>query len=53
MRRTKHCKSMMNHRRMWRTDRGPCEVDGYEVEVGDDSHADEEEEASQVDDGST
>jgi len=44
---------MMDQRRMWRTDLGPSDVDGYEGEDGDDADADEEEEASQADDGST
>jgi hypothetical protein len=52
IRRKKHCKSMMNQRRMWRTDLGPTDVDWYEGEDGDDVDADEEEEASQGDDGS-
>jgi hypothetical protein len=52
MRRKKHGKSMMDQRRMWRTDRGPSDVNGYEGEDGDDADADEEEEASQADDGS-
>jgi hypothetical protein len=40
---------------MWRIDLGPSDVDGYEGEDGDhaDADADEEEDASQVDDGST
>jgi hypothetical protein len=38
---------------MRRTDLGPSDVDGYEVEDGDDADADEEEEASQAADGST
>jgi hypothetical protein len=38
---------------MWRTDLGPSDVDRYEGEDGDDADADEEEEASQPDDGST
>ena len=53
MRRKNHRKSMMDQRRMWRTDLGPSDVDGYEGEDGDDADADEEEEASQADDGST
>jgi hypothetical protein len=53
MRRKKHRKSMMDQRRMWRTDLGPSDVNGYEGEDGDDADADEEEEASQADDGST
>jgi len=45
---------------MWRTegivsrfDLGTSDVDGYECEHGDDVDADEEEYASQADDGST
>jgi hypothetical protein len=53
MRRKKHRKPMMDQRRMWKTDLGPSDVDGYEGEDGDDADADEEEEASQADDGST
>jgi hypothetical protein len=53
IRRKNHRKSMMNQRRMCRTDLGHCDVDGYEGEDGDDADADEEEEASQADDGST
>jgi hypothetical protein len=53
MRRKKHRKSMIDHHRMWRTDLGPSDVNGYESADGDDADADEEEEASQVDDGST
>jgi hypothetical protein len=39
---------------MWRTILGPSDVDGYAGEDGDDADADadEENEASQVDDGS-
>jgi hypothetical protein len=53
MRRKKHCMPMMDQRRMWRTDLGPSDVDGYEGEDGDDADVDEEEAASQADDGST
>jgi len=53
MRRKHHPKLMMDQRRMWRTDLGPSDVDGYEGEDGDDADADEEKEASQVNDGST
>jgi len=53
MSRKKHRKPMMDQRRMWSTDLGPSDVDGYEGEDGDDVDADEEEEASQADDGST
>ena len=40
---------------MWRTDLGPSVVDGYEGEDGNNADADanEEEEASQLNDGST
>jgi hypothetical protein len=44
---------MMDQQRMWRTYLGPCDVDGYEGEDGDDANVDEEEEASQADNGST
>jgi hypothetical protein len=53
MRRKNHCKPIMDQCRMWRTDLGPSDVDGYEEEDGDDADADEEEEALQADDGST
>jgi hypothetical protein len=55
MRRKTHRKSMMDQRRIWMTDLGPSDVNGYEGEDGDDADADadEEEDASQVDDGST
>jgi hypothetical protein len=53
MRRQIHHKPMMDQRKMLRNDLGPRDVDGYEGEDGDDVDADEEEEASQVDDGST
>jgi hypothetical protein len=52
MRRKKNHKPMMDQRRMWWTDLGPGDVDGYEGEEGDDADADEEAEASQADDGS-
>jgi hypothetical protein len=38
---------------MWRTDQGPSDVDVYEVKDGGDADPDEEEEASQADNGST
>jgi hypothetical protein len=38
---------------MWRTDLRPSDVDRYEGKDGDDADADEEEEASQANDGST
>jgi hypothetical protein len=50
MRRKKHRKPMMYQCRMWRTE-GTNNVDGYEGEAGD--NVDEEEEASQADNGST
>jgi hypothetical protein len=53
MRRQNHSKSMMEQRRMWRTDLGPSDVDGYEGEDGDDENADEEEEALPANHGST
>jgi len=52
IRRKKHHKSMMDQRRMWRIDLGSSDVNRYEGEDGDDANADEEEEASQADDGS-
>jgi len=52
MRRHNHCKPMMDHRRMCRTDLGPTHVDGYEGEDGEYADADEEEETSDADDGS-
>jgi hypothetical protein len=51
MRRKKHLKSMMDQRRLWRSDLGPSDVDGYEGEHGYDADADEVEEALQADDG--
>ena len=53
MRKNNHRKSMLDHCRMWRTDLGPSDVDGYDGEDGGDADADEEEEALQADDGST
>ena len=52
-RRKKNCKPMIDQRRLWRTDLGTSDVDGYECEDGDDADTDAEEEASQADDGST
>jgi hypothetical protein len=46
MRREKHCKPIMDQRRIWSTDLGPSDIAGYEGEDGDDVDADEEEEAS-------
>jgi hypothetical protein len=48
----KYHQSMMDQRRMWRTDLRPSDVDGYEGEDGDDADADEEEKASPADGGS-
>jgi hypothetical protein len=53
MRMKNHCKSMMDQRRMWRTDLGPRDVDRYEGEDGDDAVADDTDEASQANDRST
>jgi hypothetical protein len=53
IRRKNHRKWMMDQRRMWRTDLGPSDINGYGGEDGDDVDADVEEEASQADDGST
>jgi len=50
MRRKKNRKPMMDQRRMWRTDLGPSDVNGYEGEDGINGDADEEEEASQAND---
>ena len=52
MRRKKHRKPMMDECRMWRTDLGSSDVDGYEYEDSDDADTDVEEGASQTDDGS-
>jgi hypothetical protein len=53
MRKKNHRKTMLDQRRMWRTDPGPSDVHNYEGEDGDDADANGEEEASQADDGST
>jgi hypothetical protein len=53
MRRKKYRKPLMDQLRMWRSDLEPSDVDGYEGEDGDNPDADEEEVASQADDGST
>jgi len=50
MRRKKHRKPMMDQRRLWSTEGLVDDVDGYEC---DDADADEEESASEADDGST
>jgi hypothetical protein len=50
MRRKKHCKPMMDQHRMWRTEGIVANVDGY---VCDDADVDEEDQASQANDGST
>ena len=52
MRKNKHHKPMMDQRRMWRTDLGTSDVNGYECKDGDDADTAGEEEASQADDGS-
>jgi hypothetical protein len=52
MRKKNHRNSMIEQCRIWRTDLEPSDVDGYEGEDGDNADADEEEEASQADDGS-
>jgi len=52
IRRKKHRKLMMDQCRMWRTDLGPSDVNGYEGEDGDNADADEEAELSQADDES-
>jgi hypothetical protein len=44
---------MMDQRRIWRTDLGTSDDDGYECKDGDDADMDQEEEASQADDGAT
>jgi len=44
---------MMNQHRMWRTDLGTSDVDGYECEDGDNAVTDADEAALQADDGST
>jgi len=51
MRMKNHHKSMMDQRRMCRTDLRPSDLDGYDGEDGYD--ADEEEDASQANHGST
>jgi hypothetical protein len=53
IRKKKHRKMMMNQRRMWRTDLGTIDVDGYECRDGGYADTDEEEEVSRADDGST
>jgi len=53
MRSKMHPKPMMDQRRICRTDLGTSDDDSYECEDGDDADMDEEEEASQADDGST
>jgi len=52
IRRKKHRMPMMDQCRMCRTGLGTSDVDGYECEDGDDADTDEEEEASQANDGS-
>jgi len=51
MRRKKHRKPMMDQRRMWRTE--GIVLESVTIGHGDDADADEEEEASLADDGST
>ena len=41
---------MMDQRRMWKTDLGLSDVDGYEGEDGSNADADAEEEVTQTDD---
>jgi hypothetical protein len=54
IRKKKHHKIMINQRRMWRTDLGTFDVDGYECRDGGYAEKDEEEEeVSQANDGST
>jgi hypothetical protein len=53
MRRKQRRKPMMDQPRMWRTNLGTSDVDGYEFEDGDVADTDADEEASQADDGST
>jgi len=51
MRRKKHCKPMMNRRRIWRTE--GIVLESVKIGHGDDVDADEEDEASLADDRST
>jgi hypothetical protein len=44
---------MMDQRRLWRTEGIVCDADQYECNDCDDGDSDEEELASQADDGST
>jgi hypothetical protein len=44
---------MMDQRRMWSTELGTSDEDGYECDDGDDMDRDAEEDALQADDGST
>ena len=53
MSRKKHRKPMMDQRRMWWTELPMRDVNGYECQDGDDAVTDEQEKASQADDGST
>ena len=53
MRRKKHRKLMIDLRRMWRTDLGTSDGNGYECENGDDVDMDAKEEALQANNGST
>jgi len=43
---------MMDQCRMWSTNQGTSDVDGYECDDGDNADMDAEDEASQADDGS-
>jgi len=52
MRRKQHRKPMMDQRRMWRTNLGTSDVDGYQCEDGNDADTDTEEDALQANDGS-
>ena len=48
MRRKKHCKPMMNRRRIWRTE--GIVLESVKIGYGDDADVDGEEEASLADD---
>ena len=50
IRRIKHCKQMMDQHRMWRTE--GTVLESMKIRHGDDVDVDEEEEASQANDGS-
>jgi hypothetical protein len=53
MMRMDHRKLMMDQHRIWRTDLGTGDVDGYVCEDGDNADRDEDEDAPQADDGPT